>query len=295
MNLAGVYALVILAAFFGGANIVLANFVLADFSPQWTAALRFGLAALILLGIAIGQKAPLRLLIGQHLTGYLTLGLVGIAGFNLLFFFAMTSTTIDNAALIMATNPLMTTILAGLVLREHPGWQRLIALPVALVGVAVVITHGNLTHLLSQHIVLGDWLMIAGNLCWAVYNVLNRRLLPTGISPIANTALIVTAGALILIIIAAFDPTGMRHAPNSTALLALTGIILGGTVLFYLFWTIGIERLGAGRTALFLNLVPVFAMLTAITVGVRPTSMQLLGGAIVFGATLISMIPNRKT
>ncbi|OYY52622.1 MAG: multidrug DMT transporter permease, partial [Halothiobacillus sp. 28-55-5] len=161
MNLAGVYALVILAAFFGGANIVLANFVLADFSPQWTAALRFGLAALILLGIAIGQKAPLRLLIGQHLTGYLTLGLVGIAGFNLLFFFAMTSTTIDNAALIMATNPLMTTILAGLVLREHPGWQRLIALPVALVGVAVVITHGNLTHLLSQHIVLGDWLMIA--------------------------------------------------------------------------------------------------------------------------------------
>jgi drug/metabolite transporter (DMT)-like permease len=294
MSLVGVYTLVILAAFFGGANIVLANFVLADFSPQWTAALRFGMAALILLGVAAWQKAPLLALAQRHSLRYLVLGMVGIAGFNLLFFFAMMSTSIDNAALIMATNPLMTTVLAGLILREHPGWQRLIALPVALTGVAVVISNGHITQMLSQKIVLGDWLMLAGNVCWALYNVLNRRLLPLGINPIANTALIVTAGALVLIIVAGLDPSGLKQAPSSTALEALAGIVLGGTVFFYLFWTIGIARLGAGRTALFLNLVPVFAMLTAMTLGERPTSTQLLGGAIVFGATLISMLPNRK-
>ncbi|MDY0148422.1 MAG: DMT family transporter, partial [Halothiobacillus sp.] len=197
MNLAGVYALIMLSTLFWGANFVLAGFVLGDISPQWSAALRFGLAALILLGVALSQKAPLAALIRQHGASYLTLGIIGVAGFNLLFFFALQTTSADNAALIMATNPLLTTFLAWLILGEHPGWQRLIALPVALLGVTVVISDGHLAHVLDLHIVLGDWLMLAANLCWAFYNVLNRRLMPKTVSPTVNTALIVSAGALV--------------------------------------------------------------------------------------------------
>ena len=74
----------------------------------------------------------------------------------------------------------------------------------------------------------------------------------------------------------------------------MAGLVIGGTVLAYLLWNNGIARLGAGRTALFMNLIPVFAMLSAITIGTYPTPMQLVGGAIVFSGLLISMIPNRK-
>ena len=293
MNLAGVYALIMLSTLFWGANFVLAGFVLGDISPQWSAALRFGLAALILLGVALSQKAPLAALIRQHGASYLTLGIIGVAGFNLLFFFALQTTSADNAALIMATNPLLTTFLAWLILGEHPGWQRLIALPVALLGVTVVISDGHLAHVLDLHIVLGDWLMLAANLCWAFYNVLNRRLMPKTVSPTVNTALIVSAGALVLLVVAGFNPQGL-HPLSLQAGFAMAGLVIGGTVLAYLLWNTGIARLGAGRTALFMNLIPVFAMLSAITIGTYPTPMQLLGGAIAFSGLLISMIPYRK-
>jgi drug/metabolite transporter (DMT)-like permease len=291
----GVSVLVMLATLFWGANFVLAGFVLADFSPQWSAAIRFGLAALILWGFALWQKAPLLALIKTYGWRYLALGLIGISGFNLLFFFAMQTARADTAALIMATNPLLTTFLAWLLLREHPGWQRLSALPIALLGVVVVISDGNLTQLVQVQIVTGDWLMLIANICWAFYNVLNRQLLPKEIHPTVNTALIVSAGALILLVIALLAPSPLpTHFSPSTGL-AMLGLVLGGTVLAYLFWNVGIARLGAGRTALFMNLVPVFAMLTAIGFGTYPTRMQLLGGLIVFCGLLVSMIPDRKS
>ncbi|HUM99719.1 MAG: multidrug DMT transporter permease [Halothiobacillus sp. 24-54-40] len=293
-NLWGIYALVMLATLFWGANFVLAGFVLADFSPQWSAAIRFSLAALILWGFAAWQKAPLFTLTKTYGWRYLALGLIGISGLNLLFFFAMQTARADTAALIMATNPLLTTFLAWVLLREHPGWQRLAALPIALLGVAVVISEGNLTQLLKVQIVTGDWLMLAANVCWAFYNVLNRLLLPRNIHSTFNTTLVVTAGALVLLVIALFDPSPLPAHLSLASGLAMLGLVLGGTVFAYLFWNLGIARLGAGRTALFMNLVPVFAMLTAITLGTYPTAMQLLGGAIVFSGLLISMIPNRK-
>jgi drug/metabolite transporter (DMT)-like permease len=293
MSLVGVYALIMLSTLFWGANFVLAGFVLTDISPQWSAALRFGLAALILLAIAFSHKAPLAALIRQHGASYLTLGIIGVAGFNLLFFYAMQTTSADNAALIMATNPLLTTFLAWLVLGEHPGLQRLIALPLALLGVTVVISDGNLAHLRELHVMTGDWLMLVANLCWAFYNVLNRRLMPKNVSPTVNTALIISAGALVLLVVASFDTHGI-HSPTLTTWLAMAGLVITGTVLAYLLWNTGIARLGAGRTALFMNLIPVFAMLSAITIGTYPTPMQLVGGAIVFSGLLISMIPNRK-
>jgi drug/metabolite transporter (DMT)-like permease len=290
----GIYVLVMLATLFWGVNFVLAGFVLADFSPQWSAAIRFSLAALILLILAWWQKAPLLTLLRTYGLRYLALGVIGISGFNLLFFFAMQTTRADTAALIMATNPLLTTFLAWLLLREHPGWQRLSALPIALLGVAVVISEGNLTQLLNVNIVTGDWLMLIANVCWAFYNVLNRLLLPKNVSATFNTTLIIIAGALVLLLVALFDPSPYpTHLSLSTGL-AMLGLVLGGTVLAYLFWNLGIARLGAGRTALFMNLVPVFAMLTAIGIGTYPTRMQILGGVIVFSGLLISMIPNRK-
>jgi len=64
--------------------------------------------------------------------------------------------------------------------------------------------------------------------------------------------------------------------------------------LAYLFWNTGITHLGAGRTALFLNLVPVFAMTIEAGLGHLPSGSQLLGGAVVIAGVGIAMMPGRK-
>ncbi len=287
-----VYLLVALSAFFWGANFVLAGPVLVDLPPVWAAAMRFLLAAALMLGIALARREALRDLAIRHAGTYLMLGLVGVAAFNLLFFKALQTTSASNGALIMATNPLLTALLAAPLLGERPGARQLAALPIALAGVAVVIAHGDLSRLLGWQITTGDGLMLAANLAWALYNVFSRRSMPAA-SPVANTALIMVAGAAILVA-AALGGDAAVVMPGAKALLALVTMVVGGTVLAYLFWGIGIQHLGAGRTAIFLNLVPVFAMLIGAGLGSAPTAAQLVGGMLVLGAVSLTMLPSRR-
>ncbi len=292
MRTNSVYALVIASTFFWGANFALAQPVMADLPPLWAAALRFLLGAtiMVLLSALRGERlvAPAR----RHPAAYAMLGTVGIGAFNLLFFFALQRTSPANAALIMATNPLLTTILAAAILGERPSARQLAAMPLALVGVAVVISGGNPQRLAALHVASGDLLMLGADLSWACYNVLGRRYMPAG-SALVNTTLTMTAGAALLLLVAMVSgetPT----MPGLSAGSALVTMTLGGTVLAYLFWTTGIARLGAARTALFLNLVPVFAMLVGGVLGSLPTIAQLAGGLLVIGGVSIATMPVRR-
>lgn len=288
MGIATVYLLVTTSAFFWGANFVLASTVLASLPPLWAAAVRFLLGAALMFIIASVRREEMVSLLRRHAAIYLLLGIVGITAFNLLFFYALQSTSANSAALIMATNPLLTALLAAAFLGEKPVARQLVALPVALTGVLVVISHGDMGKLASLSFVHGDLLMLAANLSWALYNVLTRRYMPQA-SPVANTSWIMVVGATLLLATALGSDTHV-HTLDLKASLSMTVMVVGGTVLAYLFWGIGIARLGAARTAIFLNLVPVFAMLISAFLGTLPSAAQLAGGLLVLGGVTISMV-----
>jgi len=292
MNLNLVYALVTGSAFFWGANFVLAGPVMADLPPLWAAALRFALGSVVMFAIARWQGENLADRARTFAGRYVLLGAVGIGAFNILFFYALKNTSAVNAALIMATNPLLTTLLAAALLGEQPSTRQLAGLPLALVGVGVVVSKGNIGQLSSLHVAHGDLLMLAADFAWAMYNVLGRRYMPKD-SAIANTTLVMAAGAALLLIVA-LSSGALPHLPGFKATLALTAMTVGGTVLAYLFWNTGIARLGAGRTALFLNLVPVFTMLLETASGTIPVPAQLIGGLLVLGGISLTMLPQRK-
>lgn len=293
VTLTGVYTRVTLATVFWGANFVLIGPVLQDFPPLWAAALRFGLAALILLTIATWQGVDLRKPALAHAGVFGGLAAVGVVGFNLLFVFAMATTSATNGALIMATNPLITTLIAYAVLAERPSLRQWSVLPLAFIGVAVVISDGDMSHLTRMEFATGDVLMLVANVAWALYNVLSRRYMPAS-APLANTTLLMSFGAVLLLFVALVSNEPLRW-PSLQAGSALIAMATGGTALAYLFWIGGIARLGAGRTALFMNLVPVFAVLTAALVGVVPTPVQVVGGLLVIGSVTVAMLPGRPS
>jgi drug/metabolite transporter (DMT)-like permease len=287
-----IYLLVIIATLFWGANFALAGPILQEMSPLWLAAARFGLSAVLMLAFASWRGEPLVAPVKQHFKAYLIIAAVGIGGFNLLFFYALQTTSAGNASLIMATNPLVTIVLAALVLGERPGRRLLLSLPLALVGVLVVISSGDMSTLTHLQNIQGDLLMLGGNLAWAGYNVLSRKLMPKQ-SALTNTTVVMSAGALILL--AAALTSGERFTGLGVyASIDLLIMVTGGTVLAYLFWNTGIARFGAGRTALFMNLIPVFAMLTAALMGQLPNIAQIMGGVLVISGVVLAMVPQRK-
>ncbi|MBX9634089.1 MAG: DMT family transporter, partial [Magnetospirillum sp.] len=146
--------LVAVSAMLWGANFNLSKPVIAEMNPLVAGAARFVIAALVMLAVMAVKRETVPLI--RHAKPYGVLGLVGIGGFNLLFFLGMQDTSAVNGALIMATNPLVTALLAAVILGERPNQRHMMALPVALVGVAVVLLGGGATLALSQ----GDALML---------------------------------------------------------------------------------------------------------------------------------------
>jgi drug/metabolite transporter (DMT)-like permease len=282
------YALVAATAVMWGANFNLSKHVLMDLHPLVAGAARFDIAALVMLAITSiqGQRVPLI----RHGVAYATLGLLGIAGFNVLFFYGMKMTSAVNGALIMALNPLLTALLAYLLKVHRPDTRQLVAFPIGAAGVAVVVLGGGAQLRIGD----GDLLMLAGNLCWAFYNVMVGKLLPRDVGGLANTTGVMVAGAIALTLVALLAGAPVT-VPGSEALGSLLLMSLGGSVLAYLFWNAGIARLGAPRTALFLNLVPVSSMVISAFEGEPPTWVQLAGGAVVIGAvSLASLAPTRS-
>jgi drug/metabolite transporter (DMT)-like permease len=88
----------------------------------------------------------------------------------------------------------------------------------------------------------------------------------------------VTLGVLSMIF---EDPlTAITSAPVN-AHLAMGYVIICSTMIAYLFWFNGIQKLGAGRASVFFNFVPVFSMLIALLTGQSLNIWQLIGTALV--------------
>lgn len=286
MNYFKTYWMATMAAIFWGANFNLARPVIAEMGPYVAGASRYVLAAAVMLLIAQTRREAVPL---QHWKAYLTLGVVGVFGFNLFFFLGMETSSAINGALIMALNPLLTAVLGYVILRDKPSKQQWIAFPVGIAGVAIVVLGAGA----QLTIALGDVYILIASLNWALYNVLVKKMMPNKVSGIANTAGIMMVGALALTIAAIMhgDHVVMPTIHAGSALFMMS---LGGGVLAYLFWNASISSLGPSKAAIFMNLVPVTTMVIAAFEHVPPNHAQLLGAMLVISAVTFSSVSLSK-
>lgn len=282
MNHFKTYVMATMAAIFWGANFNLARPVIAEMGPYVAGASRYVLAAAVMVLIAQVRKEAVPL---QRWKAYLTLGVVGVFGFNLFFFLGMETSSAINGALIMALNPLLTALLGYVILRDRPSTQQLVAFPVGIAGVAIVVLGAGA----QLTIAMGDIYILIASLNWALYNVLVKKMMPKKVSGIANTAGIMTVGAIALSIAACWHGDHMV-LPTIHAGSALLMMSLGGGVLAYLFWNASISNLGPSKAAIFMNLVPVTTMVIAAFELVPPNHAQLLGAMLVISAVTFSSV-----
>ncbi|MFD0930632.1 DMT family transporter [Methylophilus glucosoxydans] len=286
MSLIKTYVMATLAAILWGANFNLAKPVLAEMSPYLAGASRYTIAAMVMILIARFSQAVIPL---REWKAYLTLGIVGVFGFNLFFFLGMAHSSAINGALIMALNPLLTAILSYFILGERPKLAQLLAFPVGIAGVAIVVLGAGA----EWTIATGDLYIMIASLNWAVYNVLVKKMMPKQVSGIASTAGIMTVGALALSLAAACNGSPLVM-PTAHAGLALLIMALGGGVLAYLFWNASIKHLGPAKAAIFMNLIPVTTMVIAAFEHVPPTQGQLFGAVLVISAVSFSALSGAK-
>ncbi|APJ04970.1 DMT family transporter [Silvanigrella aquatica] len=280
--------LLVLTTFFWGTNFNIGKFVVDYMHPTAAAAWRFAIATLLILIIVIIKKVKLKKSIKTNYKIYIVLGIIGIAGFNELFFWGMKYTTPLNGALIMATNPILSSFFSYIILKDPIKISQKIGMILSLFGVVIVVTNGSLLTLKNLEVAIGDWIIILGNFCWALYGVLGRKYLKNS-EPLVTTVMTMLVGTIFLFILAIpnFSWIEISTLPLNVYG-ALIFMAIFGSALAYLFWNFGIEKLGVPKTVVFFNLVPVFTVLTSLVMGHPLAISAILGGVVVILGVLIS-------
>ncbi|WP_346837124.1 DMT family transporter [Microbulbifer sp. SAOS-129_SWC] len=296
---AATIAMLTICVFSWGSVFPTAKLVLDHISSPSLVLWRFVIAiASLALYLGLRRQSWPALSTAQYLV-LAVIGALGIGGFNLALFAGLRETTATNGALIMALSPLVTSLLAALLARRWPDRTQCFSLAVALCGVVLVITNGELQRLLQLDFNRGDLLIICGMLAWSVYTIASQRVghwLPT----VSFTLVTMIAGGLTLLLYSLARPdvhpwAELRGlAPWDLGVVVYIGLF--ATVIGYLFWINGVRRLGPAKASLFFNLVPVFAALTALALGQPLTAIQCIGTAIVlFGLTTPMLLRLRMT
>jgi DME family drug/metabolite transporter len=195
-----------------------------------------------------------------------------------LFIFAVTRTSVANAAALMSTSPLMLTVAAWIFLGEKPRAATWLAIAAALGGIALMFADG-----------IGSGGVIAGNLLalcipatfTASYILLRRS--PSRLDPTSTSMLAALFAALALLPFA----WPVAWPAGDLAVILVMGIAQTGLALALMAQAV--NRLSAGE----LGMVGLLEMVLApvwvwLVLGERPTDAGLAGGAIVVGAVFLN-------
>jgi drug/metabolite transporter (DMT)-like permease len=225
------------------------------------------------------------------------LGTIGFAGFNLLTYFALEHTRPQDAALIVATAPVLTVLVIWALGAGRPRSAQLGLTALAFAGVALVISHGDPGRLGGAN---GLWelLVLAGVLGWTTYTLAAARRFPE-FSPLRYTALTASLGTVSVVgITAIVTLAGGIDTPSPAdyggVWWRLIYIAIPAAVIAVLAWNEGVKRLGAADGSLFINLVPVVTFAIAIGEGYRPGAVEFAGAALTVGALVGANLVARR-
>jgi drug/metabolite transporter (DMT)-like permease len=294
------YSLLTATAILWGGNPVSVKYVLGELSPVTTVFLRFTAISIILLAIVFYNEGRKALPSKRHIVTIVLMGFTGIVLNNGLQFTGLKFSSAVNCTLISATNPAMTALLAAPMLNEKVQARQWFGIMVSFAGVIFLVTHGSWEVIKSFSFNAGDILFLGGQLGWALYSILGRKIVKE-LSPMATTAWTGLAGAAFMAA-GAFNEgfTGTFHL-STYGWIAMLYMIVGSGILAFNWWNEGLSVVGPSRVAIFSNIIPLAGMaLSAILLGEHVGWQELAGAAgIILGVAITThqpaLIPNELT
>ena len=239
-----------------GAAIVASRFVVAEVPPLTLAMLRYAIGFLCLLPFALPLLAAVRAqLRPRDLAAMAALGIGQFGILIALLNWGLQTVPAAPAALVFASFPLLTLLVARLAGHEHLSTPKLLGVGLTLAGVAVALGAGVLQ--LGQ--ARGEWAVLASALTGAVCSVLYRPYLRRHAAlPLSVWAM---SAAVLFLLGWGLLEGGLAQARALTApgLVALLFIGLSSGIGYFL-WLWALRHAPASRVTLFLAFSPLTSL-----------------------------------
>jgi drug/metabolite transporter (DMT)-like permease len=259
-------------------NFIVVKAAIEILPPITFTALRFSIAALILMALLRWHEGSIGLP-RRDLAPILVLGGLGFGIYQLLWPTALQMIPAGESALLIAATPVLTALIAVVARSDVLTPTKLGGALVSFAGVAIVI--GGTSGLGLGASLLGDLLTLGAALCWAVYTAFGAPFLRRH-SPLRTTAWAVLGGTCVLIpvgVVQAGDADWSAVGPEVIAALVYSATLAAGIANVVVFH--GVRLLGPTRVTAFQFLVPAFAIALAFVFLAEPVLVPQIAGGLV--------------
>lgn len=284
------YLLLVLAASFWGGNFNVARAFNLEIPPMGLSFWRWVVAGLILLPFVwrpMRQQWPA---FKQNFPLVLALGILGVSGFNTLVYSGLQTTTATNGVLMQSVNPIFIIILSSLLLGEFASKRQWLGIVISLLGVLAILIQGQLANLWKLDFHAGDLIILLAVLDWGLYTVLLRKL-PNELKGLPILGYTIAIGVLGILPLYLYEITmTSRSMPvNWISISSVLYVAIFPSVLSYLFWNHGTQRIGANRAGQFAHVVPISGIIIAVLLlGEELHLYHLVGVALVAAGIVLS-------
>jgi len=286
--------LMLLFPFLWAGSFVAGKWAVEDFSPELTTLLRFTVACAVLLPFAFKRRAAPGAWTARSLGWVALLGLTGMFGYHVLFYYSLKWTSAGNSSLIISTDSLMTVLLAVVFLKERMTWRKALGIGLGFAGVVWVVSDGAATRLLTQGPNRGDLMALGAAVCWGVYSVLSKKV--THLFPAFDLSWLTYAVGAVLLLPWLFAP-GAWASLGTASVRGWSSVLymaLAATGIGYYVYVRGIAEAGAVATAKFIFLVPVYVLgLAWLFLGEPVPPFKIVAAAVIIAGLWIAEEPER--
>lgn len=248
---------------------------------------RYGIGTLLLVLLLAAIEGRKALRYDGRAAAATVFGLIGITGFNLFIWIGLVYTRPEHGSIILALQSPLTALAVWVAWGQRPASFTLGCVVLAIAGVLLVITKGDLSNALGGGSLLGDVLMVCGALSWVVYTLAASRF--RGWSPLRFTVLTCIPGAVGLVLAHAIAMAiGAAVIPSMAEAAAAKWQILyfsiGSVVLGVLGFNAGARALGPLNAMLMLNFIPIGVFAIESALGRDFAAIEIAGAAVVIAA-----------
>jgi drug/metabolite transporter (DMT)-like permease len=232
---------------------------------------------------------------GSTLAGLVALGALGYGGQAFSFFTALTLAPAGLVALLLYLHPALVAVLAAIFLHERLNPAKLVALALALVGMALTVAPalaapGGMSE--AGSVIAGIGFAVAAATFYSIYIIagawLGRRA-----PPLAMSAVVIASAAAVFIAVALVR--GPRWPQNASGWIAIVAIALVSTVAAITLYFAGLQRIGPTRASTLSTVEPLVTVtLAAVVLGETIAPAQLAGGALILATVILLARPSKR-
>jgi drug/metabolite transporter (DMT)-like permease len=263
---------------------------LVSLSPALLAALRFSIASLFF-ALPLAQAMIRRQVSSRQLLLMVLLGQLTFSLYYWLQYIGIQETNASISSILgVGLIPIFTVLLAQGLGTERLQISLFGALLLGFLGVALIVFQQPLSVSLYSGFLLGALCLISNTFFFAVYSNLSKRWM-RDISPVVMTGGTMISGAVGLVLLSFFDPTGNHWGEvaqlDMTQWMALLFLAVGCSVIAYFAYNVALSKMDASRVTVYFYVEPIIAVVLGVALLGEQLTWQMMVGAAVIGASVL--------